>query len=211
DCEIKAGGWQVIGLAPLRAGDVFGHPDCYLTLERGAAVASDDWMLRSNSQNMLLALRGARRADAPRLRQFLERCMALVAEEDRDEFAFRRLREHPDTWSAAAGLARYVVAAASARLQWHHGDDGQLREQMDAQSWRACEDAESLVCGLLREFFSNPFRPTSMNPCWLTPVVLSLATAAYEERQLPEGILDPVRLAILADALEDAGCTDADV
>ena len=38
-----------------------------------------------------------------------------------------------------------------------------------------------------------------------------MATAAYEVRTLPAGTLDPDRLAILADALEDAGCTNADV
>jgi hypothetical protein len=211
DCEIQAGGWQIIGLMPLRAGDVFGHPTRYLTLEPTAPITPDDWTFGANSQGMLLAVRGTRLADPSRLRQFLDRCMALVAEQDRDEIAFRRLREHSDTWSAAAGLARYVVAAASSGLLWNLRGDVQLRQQLDAQIWRACEDAESVVCGLLREFFGNPFRPTSMNPCWLTPVVLSLATAAYEERQLPEGILDPARLAILADALEDAGCTDAGV
>src|SRR5262249_4349761 len=32
-----------------------------------------------------------------------------------------------------------------------------------------------------------------------------------EERSLPQGTLDTVRLAVLADALEEAGCTDAEV
>src|SRR5262249_18687769 len=118
DCEIQAGAWQIIGLTPLRADDVFGHPACYLTLERTAPITPDDWMLRPNSQGMLLAIRGTKFADACRLRQFLERCLALVAEEDRDESAFRRLHEHPDTWSAAAGLARYVVAATTFRMLW---------------------------------------------------------------------------------------------
>lgn len=40
---------------------------------------------------------------------------------------------------------------------------------------------------------------------WLTPAVLSLAQAAYDTRQ-PDGTLNPLRLAVLADALEDAGC-----
>jgi hypothetical protein len=35
-----------------------------------------------------------------------------------------------------------------------------------------------------------------------------LAEAAYEHRLLPSGELDQERLSILADALEDAGCTD---
>ena len=43
---------------------------------------------------------------------------------------------------------------------------------------------------------------------WLTPAVVSLAEAAYARRILPSGHLDPARLAVLADALEEAGCTD---
>jgi hypothetical protein len=64
---------------------------------------------------------------------------------------------------------------------------------------------------LVRELFGNPFLPVEVDPSWRTPLVLSLATAAYEERQLPEGALDNFRLAILSDALEEAGCTDVGV
>jgi hypothetical protein len=35
--------------------------------------------------------------------------------------------------------------------------------------------------------------------------------ATDEERHLPEGTLDPARLALVADALEDAGCTDTEL
>ena len=63
-------------------------------------------------------------------------------------------------------------------------------------------------CALLRDIFGNPFRPASLQPAWLAPTVTSLAAAAYEERALPSGELDPARLSALADALEDAGCTD---
>ena len=35
--------------------------------------------------------------------------------------------------------------------------------------------------------------------------MVSLARAAYEQRELPGGNLDTTRLAVLADALEDAG------
>jgi hypothetical protein len=41
--------------------------------------------------------------------------------------------------------------------------------------------------------------------------VLNLAQAAYDERQLPSGQLDAPRLAIVADALEDAGCDNAEI
>jgi hypothetical protein len=65
--------------------------------------------------------------------------------------------------------------------------------------------------GLLRELFGNPFRPTTLAPAWLTADVANLAQSAYQERNLSAGTLEPVRLAVLSDALEEAGCTDAEL
>jgi len=64
---------------------------------------------------------------------------------------------------------------------------------------------------LVRCLFGNPLMPVSLDPASRTPAVVSLAQAAYDERILPAGTLDPARLAVLADALEDAGCSDADL
>jgi hypothetical protein len=64
---------------------------------------------------------------------------------------------------------------------------------------------------LLRDIFGNPFRLVTLDAEWKTPTVLSLAQAAYENRTLPAGTLEPDSLAILADALEDAGCDNADL
>jgi hypothetical protein len=63
----------------------------------------------------------------------------------------------------------------------------------------------------LSDLIGNPFRPVSVNTAWLTPTVSNLATAAYEERTLPSGELDTARLAVLADALEEAGCSNTDL
>jgi hypothetical protein len=41
--------------------------------------------------------------------------------------------------------------------------------------------------------------------------VPKLARAAYNDRHLPAGTLDATRLAVLADALEEAGCDSADI
>jgi hypothetical protein len=41
--------------------------------------------------------------------------------------------------------------------------------------------------------------------------VVALAQAAYDEREQPSGRLDVARLAVLADALEDAGCDQPDL
>jgi hypothetical protein len=62
---------------------------------------------------------------------------------------------------------------------------------------------------ILRCVFGNPFRPVALEPAWLSPEVRSLAEAAYRERSLPQGTLDPVRLSVLADALEEQGADGA--
>jgi hypothetical protein len=58
---------------------------------------------------------------------------------------------------------------------------------------------------VVREIFGNPFRPVAANPAWLDHAggtVGRLARSIYESRQFAD-------LPILADALEDAGCTSA--
>ncbi|HEY7315566.1 MAG TPA: hypothetical protein VH643_39925 [Gemmataceae bacterium] len=76
--------------------------------------------------------------------------------------------------------------------------------------------AESTAhCDLIRDIFGNPFRPSPPLPpavlAWNDSAVVHIAQAAYKERHLPSGVLDDGRLAVLADALEEAGCTDADI
>ena len=65
-------------------------------------------------------------------------------------------------------------------------------------------------CDLLRDIFgpmpSSP--PGSLPPAliaWNGGLVVNLAQAAYDDRLLPSGHLHPASLAVLADALEEAG------
>jgi hypothetical protein len=67
---------------------------------------------------------------------------------------------------------------------------------------------------LIYDIFSNPFRSVIVDPRWLTwdgSTIPKLAQEIYDERKMPEGTLDNTRLAVLADALEEAGCTNADI
>jgi hypothetical protein len=68
---------------------------------------------------------------------------------------------------------------------------------------------------LLRDLFGLlPFRPVPVDPRWLAwngGAVVKLAQAAYDQRALPSGELDLARLAVLADALEEAGCTVTEI
>ncbi len=52
--------------------------------------------------------------------------------------------------------------------------------------------------------WSRKYWQSILDPAWLTPTVVSLADALYRDRAFD-------RLPILADALEEAGCTNADV
>jgi hypothetical protein len=65
---------------------------------------------------------------------------------------------------------------------------------------------------LLREVVGNPFRPLPpLHPSVLTwngDAVVPLARAIDDEQAGPAGMLDNARLAVLADALEEAGCVD---
>jgi hypothetical protein len=65
---------------------------------------------------------------------------------------------------------------------------------------------------LLRDVFGPlPFRPVAVDPAWLAwhgGAAGKLAQAVYDERELPSGHLDAARLAVLADMLEEAGCSD---
>jgi hypothetical protein len=60
---------------------------------------------------------------------------------------------------------------------------------------------------LVRDVYGNPFRPASVDPTWLAwneGTVPRIAQAIYDERAFE-------RMPILADALEDAGCDNADI
>jgi hypothetical protein len=135
------------------------------------------------------------------------------------------LDARPGLWlagTAAAGQATiHDGAAGAARMlidrrarQWlglpregepYHDDGGR-------DAWKASRHKVGcLPCALVRDIFGNPFRSTVLRPDCRTPVSLSLAQTAYDERILPSGHLDLVRLAILSDALEEVGCDDTSI
>jgi hypothetical protein len=127
-------------------------------------------------------------------------------------------------WTEASDAKEYYVsqekwmAAWLAReAQWAAGEHVDMSKWIDsARRWSerredAWDEQPECQCFLMRDIFGNPFRPVSLNPAWLTPTVTTLASAAYEDRNLPSGELDAARLAILADALEEAECDNADI
>jgi hypothetical protein len=77
-------------------------------------------------------------------------------------------------------------------------------------SWAAYQAERAVQAELLRDLFGNPFRTIRRSrvlSCWLTwcsSTVPKLAQAIDDDRGFD-------RLSILADALEEAGCTDPDI
>src|SRR5262245_12917134 len=75
-------------------------------------------------------------------------------------------------------------------------------------------DLDSVIAAqaaLVRDIVGNPLRPVAFDPSWRSwsgGAIPRLAQALYDGRRLPEGVLDLTQLAVLADALEEAGCTD---
>jgi hypothetical protein len=86
--------------------------------------------------------------------------------------------------------------------------DATLRSQVNP-AWHAAFQAESAVLSdLLRDIVGNPFVPSpAMDLGWLqwhNGTAAGLASAIYDERRFQD-------LPILADALEDAGCTNTGI
>jgi hypothetical protein len=72
-------------------------------------------------------------------------------------------------------------------------------------AFRSGRDREKQAhADLLREIFGNPISPVAFEPSWHSPAALAIARTAYEERCFED-------LPLLADALEEAGCTNPDI
>jgi len=76
---------------------------------------------------------------------------------------------------------------------------------------RGYDEEKHIACVLAHDVFGNPFRPVTLDRAWLTASVIGLAQAAYEQRHQPDGTLDQTHFAVLADALEDAGCDNSEI
>lgn len=110
-----------------------------------------------------------------------------------------------------AGNVWYIAQAAHLAIR----TDRRMCERTVTAAWHTDEvDVDTdeqraahvaLQCNIIRDVIGNPFRPITLAPAHRTNTVVSLARAAYDERQLPSGELGPFRLAVLADALEETG------
>jgi hypothetical protein len=187
-----------------------------------------EWLAATNPTLMLKFLRG--KASDRKLRLFAvaccrhiwhllvdERSRRGVEEAERYAEGLTKRSRLSAAWNESYGVYcwkrrsdRIAAAAAATYSAWIWGDDAaQVAADRVVEVVRLCDTitdprttrhVQSLV---LADIFGNPFRPITLDPAWLTPTVFALARGIYAKRAFD-------RLPILADALQDAGCEDAD-
>jgi hypothetical protein len=101
----------------------------------------------------------------------------------------------PHAYQAASGVIRSLSEEEGIAVAQAAG-----LGQFGSRNFSAIHQA---LADLVRESFGNPFCSLYLDPSWLTPKVLHLAQAIYNERTFE-------RLPTLAEALEEAGCFDLD-
>jgi hypothetical protein len=124
-----------------------------------------------------------------------------------DEAALKEAREA--AWTARdiypSRAARAAVAAASNSRQTAWAAGRAVKVHGGEQKWAAEMQAQaSLIRDLLGPL---PFRPITINPAWLTchgGLLVSMAQRMYDSRDFSD-------MPVLADALEEAGCTNPDI
>jgi hypothetical protein len=184
-------------------------------------MAEQEWLGCNDPQPLLESLRG--KVYDRKLRLFACACCRRIwhlLHDERSRKAVEVAERFADGLTAEAALylaesealkvrTRAGVFAARVAVEDISGETHWVYETKLA-SPRSCEpvlyEAEA---ALLKDIIGNPFRPPSLQRSCITPTVTNLATAAYDKRILPAGTLDPARLAILADALDEAGCDNA--
>jgi hypothetical protein len=103
-----------------------------------------------------------------------------------------------DAWLAAAHSAYFAAAVLANAAGAPHGSEQWLSNFRTERSWQA---------DLLRDLFPRrqlPVSPAVLGTDWAGGPARDMARTLYEERRFEE-------LPYLADALEEAGCTNADV
>jgi hypothetical protein len=200
-------------------------------------VTESGWLKSRDPEAMLAGLRG--RAGDRKLRLFLCACCRRVWPQLGDARSYRAVEvaerfadrladegERHAAWATARAVAErsgraaaWAAAEAVTRDAATAARDGSRRaRQVEAEkvslpwwsaeiSGRAERRARWHHSALLRDIVGNPFRSVAVRPEWLAwngGTLVSIAATVYAERAFEH-------LPVLADALEDAGCDDADI
>jgi hypothetical protein len=177
-----------------------------------------DWLHGTDPQGMLEFLRSSGRASDRKLRLFAVACSRrvwdLLDPPGQEVVTIAELFADGLATPGELRTARLACRFTGSRSGWYaaatHPAIAARNAALSAQQGAQAQDERLAQAHLLRDIFANPLRPLpSIDLHWITDTIKSLAEAEYKERSLLGGTLDNARLAILAGALEQAGCTDA--
>jgi hypothetical protein len=165
------------------------------------------WHLFDDERSRLAVEASERYVEGMISRDELRRCQSQARAATMD--FWRKIRKAPGSLPNAPArqavaecaaeplLAARVAGEASTACVWA---GSQVLEVM-----RAAKEAEkAFQCDLLRDLFGNPFRPVAGDPSAWPPEAVALAETIYDHRSFE-------RLPELAQVLQEAGCTQADL
>jgi hypothetical protein len=184
-----------------------------------------EWLACTDPRLQLVFLEG--KATDRKARLFacgVGRCMLPYLGDERSRRVVEVAEKHADglatgTELAAAreaaldakrGAASHIVSWLGDRFPWQAArmtvvSIQQVQTDGTARDWSSNVAARSR--SLLHCVFGNPFKSSALDPSWLDwngSTVVKLAQGIYDDRAFD-------RLPVLADALEEAGCHDADI
>jgi hypothetical protein len=233
-------------------------------------MTTDEWQTCTDPRAMLQAISWDERRTPPclvsprKLHLFAVACCRAcwpLLTDQRSRHAVEVAEQHADDKTVLLAVETAMAAEA-----WQEAARGSIKEEDLAAAALNCVDGGCLSAhprlildgilpyttqaSILRDIVGYPWNPVTAQDYWLTPQVLSLAAAAYEERpgkkcegcreiitmkgrdpgwiyesagpdsrwvkhthchgtgHLDDGTLDPDRLAVLSDALEEVGADE---
>jgi hypothetical protein len=186
-------------------------------------MKEQEWLMSNDHREMLFFLKG--KVSVRKLQLYTCACCRLVRWFDRDViemiegYADRRVKRKDAMAAVKAAIPKGYIDPYCSYLFWsdkcYYGADiasafcvpHSVIPRRDEDSVEVKQSQEAYYAELLRCIIGNPFRPVVADPGWLIwhdGLVVSMARQMYDSRDFSD-------MPVLADALEEAGCDNADI